>query len=178
MKNKYSQAGFTLVELLVVVSLSIMLMLSATALFLTFLVGNTKTNSTQLVKNEGQQAISQIEFLLRNAVELEENNSGYFCNTDMSEIAFKSIDGGITRIFVEEDPSDGKSKIASNSGVYLTSGAVEITAGPTFDCVEDLDRASQYITVSFTLRRGTPSLDSASEIVEETFTTGANLRSF
>jgi prepilin-type N-terminal cleavage/methylation domain-containing protein len=172
------QAGFTLIELLVVVSLSVMLMLAASALFFMFLIGNTKAGAEQRVKSEGEYALEQMSFLLRNALELKNNSDGQKCQTDMDEISFVSLDGGQTSLFAEVDPGDSAEKIASNSGRYLTSGAVELLAGPEFDCVESDDGVSQYITISFTLRKGTPGVDEPRDIVEETFMTGVNVRGF
>ena len=169
------QNGFTLIELLIVISLTVVLMLAASALFLTFLVSNNKVNSAKIVKQEGQHALQQMEFLLRNALELQTNYYGQECALDMAEIKFLSIDGGTTTLGIEDD--GGTNKIASNSGIYLTSDAVEITDGPTFDCVQDSDQSHPHINITFTLRKGTPGLDQARDIVEETFTTSTTLRS-
>ncbi len=171
------QAGFTMVELLIVVTLSVMLMLGATALFMTFLIGNTRTNADQTVKAEGEYALSQIEFLLRNSVELISNSYGQECEASMQEIAFLSYDGGVTYLFGEED-EDGFTKIASNSGVYLTSSDVDITSGPIFNCEASDDGLIQYVDINFTLRKGTPGVNQANEIVEQTFSTGVNVRSY
>lgn len=170
--------GFTLVELLVVVTLSIMLMLAASAMFFMFLIGNTKTVAIQRVKSEGEFALSQMEFLLRNAVELVDNSNGDTCTQNMTDIVLVSIDNGVTTLFAEEDPTDGLMKIASNSGTYMTSAAVELTNGPEFDCVQGADGVSQYVTIQFSLRRGTPGIDQPRDIVEKTFTTGVNVRSY
>lgn len=173
-----NQAGFTLVELLVIVTLSVMLMLASSALFLTFLLGSTKVNRSQLVKNEGEHAMSQMEFLLRNAVQILNNGSGQICETGMEEITFESLDSGVTTLSKENDPSDSIDKIASNSGVYLTSGDVTIADGPFFDCSESSDKLAQYISIRFTLRKGTPTLDEAKDIVEQEFISGVGIRSF
>lgn len=170
--------GFTLIELLVVVSLSVMLMLSAAALFLTFLLGNTKVSRSQLVKSEGEYAMAQMEFLLRNATQILNNGYGQICEAGMPAITFESFDNGVTTLFSEEDPSDTYIKIASNSGVYLTSGDVQIVEGPTFDCSESDDKLAQYITIKFTLRKGTPSLDQERDIIEQEFISGVGIRSF
>ncbi len=169
--------GFTIIELLVVVTLSVMLMLGATALFLTFLVGNTRTNAEQSVKAEGEYALAQMEFLLRNAVELISNSYGQECQASMQEIALLSYDGGVTYLFGEAD-AQGQTKIASNSGVYLTSNDVEVTTGPIFNCEASDDGLIQYVDISFTLRKGTPGINQPSEIVEQTFSTGVNVRSY
>lgn len=172
------EAGFTLIELLVVVTLSIMLMLAASALFFMFLISNTKAGAEQRVKSEGEYALGQMTFLLRNALELKTNSLDQICEENMSEITFVSLDGGQTTLLSETDPADDLEKIASNSGTYLTSGAVELISGPEFDCRESGDGVNQFITISFILRKGTPGIDEARDIVQESFTAGVNVRSF
>jgi prepilin-type N-terminal cleavage/methylation domain-containing protein len=177
--NKLSkQRGFTLIELLIVVSLSVMLMLSASSLFMTFLLGNTKVARSQIIKHEGEYAMSQIDFLLRNAVQLVANSSGQVCAKDMTSVSFISLDSGKTTLGVATDPLDSKVKIASNSTRFLTSGDVTIIDGPFFDCVQSTDKLSQYLGVRFTLRKGTPSLDLARDIIDQEFISGVGLRSF
>lgn len=171
-------AGFTLIELLIVVSLSVMLMLSASSLFLTFLLGNTKVSRIQQVKQEGEFAMSQLEFLLRNAVQLVDNGSGQICVNDMTAITLVSLDSGRTTLSRVTDPADDKPKIASNSATFFTSGSVDLVSGPTFDCVESSDKLAQYIGIRFTLRRGTPAIDEDRDIVEQEFISGVGLRTF
>lgn len=173
--NSHKKSGFTLIELLIVVGVSVILMLAASALFMTFLISNTKVNNSQLVKEEGQFALKQMEFLLRNAIEILPNSYGQECTNGMSEISFKSLDGGITTLNIEDD--GGADKIASNSGVYLTSDAVELTAGITFNCSQEDDQSHPHVELEFTLRKGTPGLDKEREIAEETFRTSTTLRS-
>lgn len=173
---KNSSAGFSLIELLTVITLTVMLLLTASVLFMTFLTGNSKIDSAQLVKQEGQYALSQMEFLLRNALELLPNESNNECASNMSQIKFKSLDGGVTTLLTE---TDGESeKIASNSGVYLTSDAVTISSPLTFNCTQANDERYPHITITFTLRKGTPGVNPDRDIVEETFSTSTTLRSF
>jgi len=171
-----SLPAFTIVEMLVVISLTVLLMLTATSLFMAMLIGNTKGTVTQKVKSEGEYAASQIEFLLRNAVSLQPNLLNQTCVAGMDSLSLKSIDNGVTTLSKETDPSDGKDKIASNSGIYLTSGTTDITAGPTFDCRQSNDGTKTYVTVSFALRKGTPGVDKPRDIVEQVFTTSVSLR--
>lgn len=173
-----SKAGFTIIEMLVVISLVVMLMLVSTSVFLTSLVGNTKTVLAQDLKEEGEYTLSQLEFLLRNAVEIEENSLGQTCQMGMNEISFRSIDNGLTTLFLEEDPEDNQMKIASNSGVYLTSSGVNVISGPTFDCDQSSDLNRTHVKISFTIRKGDPGVDDNRDIIQETFSTGVNLRSF
>lgn len=176
--KRLRQGGFTLIELLIVVTLSVMLMLSASSLFMTFLLGNTKVTRMQLIKHEGEYAMSQIEFLLRNAVQLIGNDEDQICENDMESIAFVSWDSGQTILNKTIDPSDDKPKIASNSSKFLTSGDVDIINGPYFDCTESEDKLTQYVGIRFTLRKGTPTLDVERDILEQEFISGVGLRSF
>lgn len=168
-------SGFTLIELLIVVSLTVMLMLGASTMFMAVLISNTQLSSSQLVKTEGTYALNQMEFLIRNAVELRPNLDGETCEEDMDSLGLVSIDGATTYLFVQLD--DEAYKIASGSGTYLTSNSVELVDGPTFDCSEAAGGASQYVTVTFTLRKGTPGVDKPREVIEQTFTTAATIRS-
>lgn len=177
-KRVNHQTGFTMVEMLVVISLVVMLLLVATSIFLTSLIGNTKTVVNQDLKEEGEYAIGQMEFLLRNAIAVETNSQGQTCANGMDEITFKSIDNGTTTFFLETDPNDSVDKIASNSGVYLTSGGVNVISGPTFDCSQTSDFNRTYVKISFTLRKGDPGVDNPRDITQETFSTSVNLRSF
>ncbi len=180
------QLGFTLVELLIVVTLTVMLMLTASTLFMTFLIGNTKTSTSRLVKAEGEYALNQIAFLIRNAIEIVQitdmTDPGFpagilrTCEPNMGTIGLKSIDGNITTLTRSIDPSDNDTKIASNSS-YLTSGDLTLTDGPTFDCTRSADGSSYYVTVTFSLRKGTPAIDQARDIVEQQFSTGVQVRS-
>lgn len=170
-------SGFTMIELLVVVSLSVMLMLATSTLFLTFLLGRTKVTAIKQVKDEGQYAMSRMEFLIRNATEVLPN-SQYpgGCQLGMESLSIRSVDNGLTTLFAEVD-SDGRTKIASNSGVYLTSGEVELVDGPRFDCSQPDDATTQHVVVTFTLRRGDAAQDDVRETAESEFKTAVTVRS-
>ena len=169
------QTGFTLIELLVVTTLSVILMLASSVLFMTFLVGKGKINSLQLIKNEGDYALSKMEFLIRNAIDISD------CELGMTELTIKSLYGQDTRFFIEEDA--GSRKIASNSGIYLTSGSVDLATNADgqylqVDCYESDDQRSKYVNLSFILRKGVPGVDLSRDIVEQEFSTGVAVRSF
>lgn len=161
--------GFTLIELLIVVTLSVVLLLTASTLFATLLIGNTKTTSSTLVKQEGSAALSQIEFLLRNATDVPTCTS-----TSMS---IKSLDGGTTIIAAQQDASDSRYKIASNSARFLTSGSVELVGNTINVSCSQSSGLAKYVTFSFTLRKGQPGVDQAREIVEQTFSSAVSIRS-
>ena len=167
------QAGFTLVELLFVITISIVITVGAAGLFFQTLIGNSRKSVVSTVKDEGDFAIGQMEFLLRNALVLQPdpaNPNGAACAAGMTGITFKSLDDGVTTLL------NVGGRIASRSAVtrYLTSSAVTLT-GPTFDCVQSAS-GNGYIKISFSLSKNTTDYATSTPITEN-FVTSVNLRS-
>lgn len=177
------QAGFTLIELMIVVVLSVMLLLTASTLFITMLISRTKTGGISSVKTEGDAAMAQIEFLLRNAFAIRPNIDGQTCELAMNEIALTGLDGGEYTLGSAEDPlGSGKYKIASISATattYLTTNGVELLGTQdqriTFNCSQ-LGSSGSSVETIFSLRKGVPGVDQARDIVEQTFTSQTTLR--
>lgn len=172
--------GFTLIELLVVVSLTILLMMTAVAVFMSFLVSNSKLGALNLVKSEGDYALSQLEFFIRNSIGLEttpeiENT----CEAGMAAIAVRSIDGEVTVFSLEPDPDDNNlTKVASASAqgvVFLTSSAVEV-GELIFDCAQSDFGGSTRVNISLTIDRATESEDER-EMASQVFQTSTGVRS-
>lgn len=178
MKNcqlKISQkAGLSIIEVVIATTLTAMLILAASSMFLTTILSNNRGNNEQIVKNAGDHALGQMEFLLRNAIAILPNSTNQTCQSNMSEIRFQSIDGGVTSLTSQS--AGGVTRIASNSGTYLTSDAVQLVSGPTFNCRRLSDRGNATITISFSLRRGVTGQASANEIVQTDFSTTVSTR--
>jgi len=136
--------GFTLIELLITTSLAVLLLLAISSFFMTFLIGNSKTNTKQTVKEEGFFALSQMEFLIRNSKYIDETIP---CTTGMTSITIVSLDGGSTVLALNTD------HIASNSA-FLTSDAVTISNPLTFDCSGEV--GNRQIKINFGLEKITP----------------------
>ena len=168
--------GITLIEMLIVVTLTVLLTTAATAMLFSTIISGGQSNSLSIVKTNGDYALSQMEFLLRNAISLEPNGSGQTCASGMSEIRLRSRDEAITALFREND--NGVDKIASNSGKYLTSDSVRLVSGPTFDCAQSEDNAVQNVNISFTLGKGISGQDRVSEVIQQDFKTSVTLRKF
>jgi competence protein ComGC len=158
-----AQAGFTLIELLITTSLTVLLMLTITSLFMTFLLGNSKTNVRKIIKEEGLHAISQMEFLIKNARYYDDSFQP--CADNQSSIRIIGLDNGITTYQVQ----DGK--IASNSS-RLTSDTVTLSS-LRFDCSGV--SGNRQIKISFTLAKDIPTLG-ANENISESFETIINMR--
>lgn len=144
--------GFTLIELLITTALSALLLLGISSLFMTFLLGNAKTNTKKTINQEGSFALGQMEFLIRNSQYIDETSNP--CTGGMSSITIVSLDGGSTTFAAVADTSDNNSiKLASNSA-FLTSGAVTISSNPTFDCSGAV--GNRQVGITFGLEKITP----------------------
>jgi type II secretory pathway pseudopilin PulG len=173
----HSPSGFSLIELLIVVTLTVMIIVSASSVLLTALLSNGKVNTTKTVKQNGDYAMSQMTVLLRNAVKVLPNSSGQTCTTGMDELVFQSFDEGITTLGREViDGTDAR--IASNSGIYLTSDSVYLDDSLQFDCRKSADGLITNITISFTLTKGTPGISRVTEFGSEDFRSNVTIRSF
>ena len=193
MKNQQT-AGFTLIELLVVAALSVIIIVGASSLFYTALISNSTKDTLTAVKQEGDFALGQMEFLLRNAVSLESKTPGSalpICDKNMSSITFRERDERITTLGFVED-SDHITRIASSSASvsgdpkisYLTSSAVQLidpinhgNATTLFDC-ELTSSAGAYISIHFTLNKANTGFGADTSNETQSFNTSVNLRSF
>ncbi len=174
------QAGFTLIELMIVTALMVVLSLTVSAMFMTFMVTNARTNTKNTLKIEGSYALAQMEFMLRNSYQLVENSSAQVCQSDadsvaMDSIAVESIDGGITEFSIETDGT--VNKIASNSGNFLTSDAVTVvTDSLKFNCTESYNGV-RSVKIDFDLSKVVPSVtNTTNEESTQHFTTVVSLR--
>ena len=168
MKQPPAQAGFTLIEILVVSGLSIMLLLTISAMFMTFLVGNSSTNIRKTLNTEGNYALSQVAFILRNAIEVNTSCTGV---SDV-QISVDSVDGGTT-VFAAQDvtgPDGTTTRLASNSA-NLTSEDVTLTGAPSFTCTQQGN--AKYVTVAFELRHSSMT---GPDALTESFSTEVLLR--
>lgn len=163
-------AGFTLIEVLVVTSLTVMLLLSSTALFLTFLLGNAKTNLAQQIKREGDSALTKIDYYIRNAQRV----SGP-CTTNMLELQLANVNGGQVSIY-RQDRTDGSGMYDLLLTVDGTSSALNssLTSAYSlnFACYEN--QGVQYVQTTFGLNRSVS--NRAFDNEAETFTSGVLIR--
>ena len=80
--------GFTLIEMMIVVSLLGIIAVVGSGAFFSILRGSTKTKTLQMVKQNGDYAISVMERMIRNARRIEE--------IDGQHIKIKNPDGETT----------------------------------------------------------------------------------
>lgn len=146
--NQKNIKGFTLIELLISTTLIVLIMLSVSSLFMTFLIGGSKTNVKKKLSEEGAFALSQMEFLLKNARHIDELT----CSSGMNSIRLISIDNGQTTL--RRITTGGIGKVASNSA-YLTSDAVDVPLGGLlFNCSGEA--GNRQVEIYLTLDKTSP----------------------
>ncbi len=176
--SRNAQAGFTLLEVVVATAITVIMMIAATGLFLATLRTNTKDNQVTSVKTDGDYAISQIEFLLRNAVSIVPNPAtptAPSCTSGMQSITFKLIDGGITTLGSSNGLIASKSAAVASTA-YLTSPATTLS-DLTFDCSQAGTNYGTYVTVSFSLSKDETNSNLPNTLTQD-FKTSVNVRSY
>jgi type II secretory pathway pseudopilin PulG len=168
--------GYTLVELVIVIAITIVLLVSATSLFFTTFVGGGKTASAEAVKQAGEYALSQMSYLIYNAHKLTPNLDSITCAENMSSIGIQNQD--LQTTVLQKVTTGSISRIASNSGIYLTPANMNVTAGPNFSCTRASDGSSAVISVTFTLQKGVVGTDNTRDIISIPFQTQMTMRNY
>ena len=165
-----TQAGFTLLEFLVVTSISVVLLATVSAFFMTFIVGSTKSAFEQKAKLEGERAMDRMTHLIRNARRINST-----CTSGLNSIEFENADGGITTL------SASSGRIASTSATtgkvyYLSSDFAALDPADTiiFNCLEG-ENKQDYVEIYFKLKRGTAGTNNQETIIRE-FRSGVAVR--
>jgi prepilin-type N-terminal cleavage/methylation domain-containing protein len=150
MKQKM-KAGFTLIELLVVTSIVVLLLLTISAMFMTFLLSNARTNVTRQIKAEGSEMIDRLEFVLRNARSVNQT----------SGVSIGCVQGGTANGvngtgFNITDVNGNPIKISfDGSRILLSDKALNstfvVSENPVLTCYQDPNNQKTTIKVQFSL---------------------------
>lgn len=178
-KTARTKNGFTLVELLVVTTIVVLLLLSISAMFMTFLISGARNNIMREIKAEGAEMIDKIEFNMRSAQGVETTSGASItCSTNGStttmtgsnatlniqdvngaDIPFEYVDNGTTDRHIELNNE-------TLNSTYVLSGAPQVT------CFRDAATQKTTIRITFTLSRNYEAVSTLSE----TFTALMQLR--
>lgn len=148
-----AQNAFTLIELLVTTTLTALLMLAITSLFISFLNTAYKTRISQSLRENGSGAMQKMIALLRSSSSIVTDCSGDAGNgIELSEITFTQNDG-LTTTLIEKDDRIASSS-AQNGDYYLSSTSDDAEPdrlqGLTFTCYNS-DLGPKYIEINFQL---------------------------
>lgn len=169
--SKATSAGFTMIELLVVVAITVMLMMTVSVFFLTFIVSSTKASLEQKIKHDGESALDQAVTMLRNARSIET------CQPGMNTISFIGSDNLATTLAGSSGKFASISAITSPATTYyLTSdySTLEPENQITFNCYTGANQ-QHYVDINFSLKKGIGVANNASTLIRQ-FSAGVNLR--
>jgi len=173
-----SQAGFTLLEIIVATSITVIMMIAASNLFLATLRSNGKDTQVTTIKADGDYALGQMEFLLRNALLLVPNPitpAAPICANNMSNITLKSLDGGVTTLGTTNNLVSSKSATAALPEYLTTTGTT--LSNLHFDCSQAGNNYGTYVTISFTLTKNEANANQLNPI-SQNFQTSVVIRSY
>lgn len=173
--------GFSLIELLTVVSITALVSLVSVSVLVNSQLRSTKATTVARVRQEGEFATRELEYLLRNARYILANQYGQTCTTGMSAIRVATGDDNIVEIYTSED-----SRIASNSGkvvteepaAYLTSSAVRLKSALALNCKQEPYQGGALVEYTFTLSTGEQDSISAEAYYEQAFSGHVYVRSY
>jgi len=167
--QRYRLAAFTLIEILVTVSLSAIIMLGVTSLFITFITVTGKARLSQNIRENGTVAMQKMIQELRNAREV--GGGTFVCDgsTINTSVPFINAD------YVSSNVQANSNRILLTMGAntyYLTSNTNQLR-DLHFVCY-DTDVA-KYIEISFTLASSTATTRSVTHSQLD-FVSGVTLR--
>ncbi len=164
--------GFTLIEILIVVSLIGVMSIAITQVFMSILRSQSKGEIIKGVKQNGDYAYSVMESMIRNAQEVTDPTS---CGSQVDEISIKNPDDYITRFYCT---SGAVSLVASQSGTsnfFLTNSDVDASA--CHFIVNCPPTSPKYVWMTFTLSQANAAAGVA-ETATETFEGIVSLRNY
>ena len=152
---QFSNSGFSLIELLVVVTMIGLIGTLTTQIFILGIKSQAKSEVIKEVKQNGDYAITVMENMVRNAVDV--SNSA--CNVSQDHLIILNPDGISTTFSCNIFETENKyRKIASVSGtlpetVYaLTSEKVNLSSCIFRVVCPDPPLSPKYVFISFTIR--------------------------
>ncbi len=166
-----SRGGFSLIELLVSVTLLVFLLMTATTMFMTFLVSNAKTSVRHTIKGEGNFVISQLEYMIRNGESVTVTNCSAGGASNNS-ITIKPFDDVNQKTISLQDDKIRLSYGATNE--FLTSDST-VASGLSFTCFGTLT-GSRRIEAKFTLQKSVDSIQATASEITEDFRTVVQIR--
>lgn len=165
------QKAFTLLELLVTSSITALLMLAISSLFVSFLATAYKSRISQNLRESGNNAMTQMIEMIRSASEISS-----VCDTEepLNYINLINQDG-LETIIREED--DRIASVSANNKLYLTEShaSPNYISNLLFTCYPTPE-GKKYIEINFTLRVGTGEVENNARSTTLDFSSGMATR--
>ncbi len=167
MKIENSKPGFTLLELLAVVGILSFILIAVTQLLASTLAGSGKTNSLQLVKQNGQFALSTMARLVRLSKSVSVCSSGdlqFVVSESGSDVSYR-FDVAGTRL---RKTRAGQISWVTEDNVAVSSFTCSLTPGS----------AGTPAVVDLSLTIGKSGLSVENSVVNTDFNTTVSLRTY
>ncbi len=159
--------GFTLIEVLVVTSLTVIILLSTVVLFMTFLMNQARLTQKQKIKVAGDNALKQIEQAVRGARRVDP------CSAPSNSLTFYDFTGANGYIRLDSGAIASRATPVTGDQVNYTLTPEGLAAsGVSFNCYDGQD--AQIIRVRFTLSGSGEGL--VSDSIDQDFSTSIHLR--
>ena len=145
------QLGFTLIELMVAVSIIGVVLLAVTQMLVQSLVGAAKAEAITRVKNNGDTALVAMERAIREGQELDITPNQFDCTVAAGKprVQFMNVAGN--RVVIQENSGRLSITEGSNSR-YITETDVIIEPGTLkFRCVDEANSRRDKVRISFEL---------------------------
>jgi len=159
--------GFTLLELLAVVGILSFILIAVTQLFGSVLAGSGKTNSLQIVKQNGQFALSTMSRLVKLA------RSVTTCAG--SDLQFVVSESGSDVSYRFDLNSNRLRKTRAGQASWVTENNVAVNS---FTCALTSGSAGTPAVVDLRLTISKPGLSVENSVVNTTFNTSVSLRTY
>jgi type II secretory pathway pseudopilin PulG len=170
-RQSHQAHGFTLIEVLVITSLTVIILLSTVVLFMTFLLNQARLTQKQKIKAAGDNALKQIEQAVRGAKKVDPCEPPDPLNPSLTFYDFTGAQG-----VIELSADDSIASIATPvTGVpvtYILTPEGLAASGVSFGCYTGQD--AQIIRVRFTLSGSGEGL--VSDTIRQDFSTSIHLR--
>jgi len=175
----HKRSGFTLIEVMSSTAILSILLLGAITVFTTSLLSQSKSRVRRVLKIEGEQIISTIEFELKNAQLIEAATCDGSAQNSIDYV--RAGDTTHTTRTIKQNGSDIQIG-PTGSEENMNSNNVKTPTGQelTFVCEENTANKTKFITATFALtnaQAGEINTEVDGNIVES-FRTGVSFRNF
>jgi prepilin-type N-terminal cleavage/methylation domain-containing protein len=168
-----AKAGFTLIEILVTVSITALIMMGITSLFISFIVSAGKSRISQSVRESGTVAMQKMIEELRNAQAISLSPSQCNGSTEYSSLSFIKTDANNNEVAGNFSSQTERILFTENSAEYYLTSDNHILRNLTFVCYGA--ETAKYIDISFTLASSADTANSPTHSQLD-FKSGVSLR--
>ncbi len=149
------QNGFTLIELMVAVSIIGVVLLAVTQMLVQSLVGAAKAEAITRVKNNGDTALVAMSRAIREGQNIDmitlPNPNQYRCNAGSGRDKFRFIDHNGDVVVIREDGITSRLEIEINGNARFITEQDVVVSNLNFTCPTPVDGRRDKVRITFTL---------------------------